>query len=63
MRDTVRRSSGEVEQAEADGLSALRTAARTAGSGAASKATPAWLVLGTIRISHKVPERHSDSGT
>ncbi|QEV69422.1 hypothetical protein DMH26_21835 [Streptomyces sp. WAC 05379] len=61
MRHTVRRLSRGVEQAGADRPRALRTAARTAGSGAASRATPAWLVLGTTRISHKVPERTPDS--
>ncbi|GLP71391.1 hypothetical protein TUSST3_80110 [Streptomyces sp. TUS-ST3] len=63
MRDTVRRSPQGVEQAVDTGLPALRAAARTAGPGAASSATPAWLVLGTPRIPHKVPERDSDSRT
>ncbi|PAZ13477.1 hypothetical protein CLM62_24225 [Streptomyces sp. SA15] len=63
MRHTVRRSSRGVEQAGSTGLPTLRTAARTAGSGAAPGATPAWLMLGTTRIPHKVPEQAADSGT
>ncbi|RRR70672.1 hypothetical protein EHS43_40535 [Streptomyces sp. RP5T] len=63
MRDTVRRSPQGVEQAVDTGVPALRAAARTAGSGAAPSATPAWLLLGTTRISHKVPERTADSRT
>jgi len=63
VRDTVRRSPRGVEQAVDTGLTALRAAARIAGSGAAPSATPAWLMLGTTRISHKVPERGADSRT
>ncbi|TGB03173.1 hypothetical protein E2651_25965 [Streptomyces sp. MZ04] len=60
MRHTVRRVLPGVEQAGAMRLPALR-AARNAGPGAASGATPAWLGLRTIRIPHKVPERKPDS--
>jgi len=63
VRDTVRRPPREVEQAVAAGPPASRAAARIAGSGAASSATPAWLMLGTTRISHKVPEPGADSRT
>ncbi|AXL90171.1 hypothetical protein C4J65_19165 [Streptomyces sp. CB09001] len=62
MRHTVRRASRGVEQAAADGRSALRGKAHTAGSGAAPGATPARLALGSTRIPHKVPERGTDSG-
>ncbi|RMB83244.1 hypothetical protein CTZ28_24835 [Streptomyces shenzhenensis] len=62
MRHTVRRSRRGVERAGAKALIALRAAARTAGCGAASRATPAGLVLGTARIPHKVPEGTADSG-
>ncbi|AKZ56369.1 hypothetical protein SAM23877_3322 [Streptomyces ambofaciens ATCC 23877] len=62
MRHTVRRPSREVEQAGADGRSALRGKADTAASGAAPGATPAPLALGTTRIPHKVPECGADSG-
>ncbi|TXS41016.1 hypothetical protein EAO75_40020 [Streptomyces sp. uw30] len=61
MRHTVRRLFRGVEQAGTKRPPALRATARTAGSGAASRATPAWLVLGTTRISHKVPEQTADS--
>ncbi|MPY63184.1 hypothetical protein FNH08_40345 [Streptomyces spongiae] len=61
MRHTVRRSPRGVEQAEPYPRPPVRVA-RIAGSGAASGATPGWLVLGTTRIPHKVPERSLDSG-
>ncbi|KAB1147221.1 hypothetical protein F7R91_12990 [Streptomyces luteolifulvus] len=63
MRHTVRRSLRGVEQAGVEGSPTLRAAARKAGSGVAPGATPAWLVLGTTRISHKVPEWDTDSRT
>ncbi|GAA5211190.1 hypothetical protein GCM10023323_41770 [Streptomyces thinghirensis] len=62
MRHTVRRSFRGVEQAAADGRSTLRGKVHTAGSGAAPRATPARLALGTTRIPHKVPECGADSG-
>jgi len=62
VRHTVRRSLRGVEQAGAIGPSAQRAAARTAGSGIAPGAPPAWLMLGTTRIPQKVPERPADSG-
>ncbi|OQR58949.1 hypothetical protein B6E66_37485 [Streptomyces maremycinicus] len=62
MRHTVRRSLRGVEQAGPRSPSALRAAARTAGSGTAPGASPAWLMLGTTRIPQKVPERPADSG-
>ncbi|CAL9479501.1 hypothetical protein SUDANB43_02985 [Streptomyces sp. enrichment culture] len=62
MRHTVRRTFRGVEQAAADGRSALRGKAHTVGSGAAPGAAPARLALGTTRIPHKVPERGTDSG-
>ncbi|KAB2977143.1 hypothetical protein F8R89_15670 [Streptomyces sp. SS1-1] len=61
MLHTVRRLPWRVEQAGANGPDAGRAAASTAGYEAASKAAPAWLVLGTTRIPHKVPERTPDS--
>ncbi|OPG05411.1 hypothetical protein B1R27_21535 [Streptomyces sp. GKU 895] len=61
MRHTVRRSLRGVEQAGPKGSPTRREVARTASSGAASEATPARLVLGTTRISQKVPERDTDS--
>ncbi|AZQ35511.1 hypothetical protein EJ357_20085 [Streptomyces cyaneochromogenes] len=61
MRHTVRRLLRGVEQAGAESPPTLRAAGRTAGSGATSRATPPWLMLGTTRISHKVPEQTADS--
>ncbi|QEU93655.1 hypothetical protein CP970_24540 [Streptomyces kanamyceticus] len=60
MLHTVRRVPPGVEQGGSKSLPALR-AARIAGSGAASGATPGWLSLRTTRISHKVPEADTDS--
>ncbi|GAB7109153.1 hypothetical protein JCM4814A_74670 [Streptomyces phaeofaciens JCM 4814] len=62
MRHTVRRSPKGVEQTGSRRPSALRVTARTAGSGTAPGAPPAWLVLGTTRIPQKVPEHPADSG-
>ncbi|MPY31693.1 hypothetical protein FNH09_10470 [Streptomyces adustus] len=56
----------EVEQVgkrrSGQALSALPAVMRTAGSGATPGAAPAWLVPGTTRIPHKVPEQGADSG-
>ncbi len=62
MRHTVRRSPRGVEQAAADGRSALRDKACAAGGGAVATAAPAWPGPGTSRIPPKVPESGADSG-
>ncbi|MPY52013.1 hypothetical protein FPZ41_26985 [Streptomyces sp. K1PN6] len=60
MRHTVRRSLRGVEQAGPHPRPPVRVA-RIARSGAASGAAPGWLVLGTTRTRHKVPERTFNS--
>ncbi|UJV42662.1 hypothetical protein CVT30_25020 [Streptomyces sp. AMCC400023] len=61
VRHTVRRSSRGVEQTGASRLRPTSRVPGTAGSGAATGATPTRLDLGTTRIHQKVPERNSDS--
>lgn len=62
MRHTVRRSPRGAGPTPANGPGDLRATAGTSGNGAASGAAPARCVLTATRISHKVPERTSDSG-